>query len=78
MSQVPDKDYLEYLRASGTWTDEQKLMWAYLSTIVDLLQNLSDGQMMQIDPNKPNLMGQFRIQPQSTKGIRHGPPPPIL
>ena len=61
---MKDKDYFEYMRGTGEWTAADKLHWEYLSTIVELLQEISgklSSENESPNPNSPNLMGQYRI-----------------
>ena len=77
-----DKDFLEALRMmgpdgeGGAWTNEQKLLWAYLSSINDYLYIIAKKSGNESEHDE--LMGQFKIQPQGGEGSRKGPPPVII
>lgn len=49
--EISDQEYLEYLRATGTWTEAEKLQWEYLSNIVKLLSSINDRLGMTAPPN---------------------------
>ena len=77
MSDIQDQSYIEYLRATGAWTKDQELLWAYLSNITELLSKIAENYPDVA--NKPDtMMGQYKIQPQSGGGMRKGPPPIII
>lgn len=63
-----DKDYLEYLRGTGKWTEEQKLMWDFLTEMMDILVEI---RACLPEIKKDEMMAQFRIQPQqSSSGVQ--------
>ena len=59
-----DKDYIKYLLAEGKVKPEEAIL-EYLDHICTLLYEMK---------GKPNLMGQYKIQPQGGKGYPKGPP----
>lgn len=71
-----DKDYLDYLRAMGEETNDPKYLWMYLSAITEYIYQIEEGDKTEQKP--VNLMGQYKIQPQSGGGMRKGPPPIIV
>ena len=61
---MKDRDYFEYMRGTGEWTQAEKLNWEYLSAILETLQEISgklSSEHESPNPNSPNLMGQYRI-----------------
>ena len=77
--EVEDKDFLEFKRSTGNWTEDQKLLWGYLSTIVNLLTHISEhlGEEDQIEKVKesletgmPPLGGSAREKPSRVPQIR--------
>ena len=68
-----DKDYILYLKEEGK---TQEALWLYLDHILNCLEEIKEQLGGEEKENK--LMGMFKIQPQSTKGLHKGPPPSVI
>jgi len=69
--EIQDADYFEYRIATGEWTEEQKLHWEFLLTIVKLLSNLNMNNSFGPDLSKKELIGSYMPHTQTVE--RHIP-----
>jgi hypothetical protein len=70
-----DKDYIKYLRESGKG---EEAIFLYLEHLCDVIDKMKEMLGMDNEEGNKDLMGMFKIQPQSDKGARKGPPPVII
>jgi len=80
--EVEDNDFLEFKRSTGNWTEDQKLLWGYLSTIVNLLGHISEhleGEKPEdqiekvkesLETGMPPIRGSSREKPSRVPQIR--------
>ena len=69
-----DKDYIKYLRDSGKG---EEAIFMYLEHLCQMMYEIREAMGMDMDEDK-DLMGMFKIQPQSGGGLHKGPPPIIV
>lgn len=60
-----DRDFIEFKRGMGKWTEDQKLLWDFLTEIMDVMIEIKERLPEKEEEEEEELEAQFKIQPQS-------------